>query len=76
MENMGLNGYMTNVFFHSITINLLHRRGILPYDYHSYPWERSADYYGNVNRGYLKYADPLASYYWHQVELISRATLF
>lgn len=50
MENMGLKGHMTDVFFHSITINLLDRLEKLPYDYHSYPWEAEADVYGGVER--------------------------
>jgi RHS repeat-associated protein len=77
MRSIGLADYTFLVAIPSlIGAGIANANGTVKKYYFNLPWERSADYYGNVNRGYLKYADPLASYYWHQVELISRATSF
>ena len=77
MRSIGLADYTFLVAIPSlIGAGLTYVSETVDNNYFNLPWERSADYYGNVNRRYSKYADPLASYYWHQVELISRATSF
>ena len=77
MRSIGLADYTFLVAIPSLIGAGIAKQNKTVYDnYFNLPWERSADYYGNVNRGYSKYAGPLASYYWHQVELISRATSF
>ena len=48
LENMGLGSYITDVAIPSITINLLERKGKLPYDYYSYPWEAEANRLGGT----------------------------
>ena len=62
--------YLGNVAIPSITINLLQRKGKLPYDYHSYPWEAEADQLGGVSRN-LKNPLPAGGYssYWDLIWL-------
>ena len=48
MKNMGIGSYITDVAVPSITINILDRKGKLPYDYYSYPWEAEANKLGGV----------------------------
>ena len=46
---MGLFSYITDVAVPSITINILDRKGKLPYDYYSYPWEAEANKLGGAD---------------------------
>ena len=48
MKNMGIGSYITDVAVPSITINILDRKGKLPYDYYSYPWEADANKLGGA----------------------------
>lgn len=55
LKSMGVFRYFFRVACPSLTINLLHRMKKLPYEYHSYPWEKEADTLGEVlNRKYKK----------------------
>jgi len=47
---LGVILYTTYVATPSVTCNLLNRKGLLPFDYYSSPWEHQADIYGSVNR--------------------------
>ena len=71
MENMGMIDYTMYVAIPSVTINLLSRRKILPYDYHSYPFEAEADELGGVTYS-LDNPIPKGEYnYWSLVILLT-----
>ena len=71
MENMGLGNYLPNVFFPSITINILQRQGKLLYDYYGAPFEAEADALGGVNRTKDNTPWPEGFYqsYWDLIKL-------
>ena len=46
LNNLGLLGYVTDVALPSVIINYLDRKGKLPYDYYSYPFEAEANELG------------------------------
>ena len=46
IRTMGVLNYITDVFVPSVTINILDRKGDLPYDYYTYPWEAEANELG------------------------------
>lgn len=48
-KRMGITKYTHDVAIPSVMINLLDRKGALPYDYYSYPWEAEANKLGNAN---------------------------
>lgn len=48
MKYMGIGSYVSDVVVPSVTINILDRKGKLPYDYFSYPWEAEANKLGGA----------------------------
>ena len=72
---MGVGKYILDVVIPSVTINLLHRQGKLPYDYYSYPWEAEANALGNVTFS-QEGKDPLPqggyTSYWDLIQLFFR----
>ena len=72
MKNMGVGKYIVDVVIPSVTINLLDRKGKLPYDYYSYPWEAEANALGGVILSDEK-KDPLPqggyTSYWDLIRL-------
>ena len=50
LKNMGYFRYLFKIFIPSLTANILWRKGKLPYDYYSSPWEAEADALGGVVR--------------------------
>jgi hypothetical protein len=45
----GIKNYIYDVAIPSVMINLIDRKGNLPYDYYSYPWEAEANKLGNAS---------------------------
>jgi hypothetical protein len=43
-------------------------------NYYSLPWERVAEYWGDVNRGYLSWADSAGSVFWVGTLIVSSIT--
>lgn len=72
MTNMGAGSYIFDVVIPSVTINILDRKGKLPYDYFSYPWEAEANKLGGatLSQGW-KPLFPQGEYmsYWDLIQL-------
>ena len=72
LDDKGIGEYMIDVVVPSVTINVLDRKGKLPYDYYSYPWEAEANELGGATLSqYGKPPLPQDGYtsYWDLVSL-------
>ena len=71
LQNKGMGKYITDVVIPSVTINLLDRKGKLPYDYYSYPCEAEANELGGSSLSQIgKPPLPEGEYsYWDLIKL-------
>ena len=58
LEQMGLFGYLDKVAIPSVIAYKLEKKGDLPYDYYTAPWEAEADIKGGVDQRKRKNSDP------------------
>ena len=76
-KQIGAADYLLTTALPSLAGAAMTNAGILPHEYYyDMAWERTADYLGGVDRGYLPYSNTCGSLFWIATIAIAAATRY